>query len=540
MNKYVSRKAKKAIALFLAMSMGLSAGCSKKTGNVNPLDGYKYEQELNVIDDNNRTYYEVFVYSYYDSDGDGIGDIKGVTEKLDYIKDLGFNGIWLMPIMPSPTYHKYDTTNYCDIDKQYGTLEDFKNFLEECHKRDIHVIIDFMMNHTSSQHPWFKEAISYFSDLGKKKPSAKDCPYIDYYHFVKEKDAGTGYYQIGNTEWYYEGSFWDQMPDLDLYSDAARKEIENAAKFWLDLGIDGFRIDGVKYFDTSDERNIEILKWFNDYVKGVKEDAYIVSEVWTDYNLAAEYLKSGVNSTFDFSMGQGSGTIVSSVFQCKRKQVGKHLAETMVSTQETTKKMNPDSTVAEFLTNHDTGRSANFLVDAEKVKMAYALEILMTGNVFVYYGEEIGLSGSGRDENLRAPMYWSNTDKTGMTNGPLDMEKEEYMFPSVAEQEGDALSIYNFIKRCIRIRNENPEIARGEVAVIPEIEDNSICAVTKEYEGSKLALIYNISAEEKTVTLSKATYGYENIRGYVSADGTEVTLTGETITLPPMSMVVLK
>ena len=538
MRKIISKKSKKVIALLMASMMIFSSGCSK--GNVSSLDGYKYEQELNVIDDNNRTYYEVFVYSYYDSDGDGIGDINGVTQKLDYIQDLGFNGIWLMPIMPSPTYHKYDTTDYCDIDSEYGTMEDFKNFLEECHKRDIHVIIDFMMNHTSAKHKWFQEACSYLEGLGKGKVSKKECPYVEYYHFVKEEDAETNYYQVGNSDWYYEGSFWDQMPDLDLYAKPVRKELEDAAKFWLDLGVDGFRMDGVKYFDTSDEKNIEILGWFNDYVKSVKKDAYIVSEVWSDYSLASEYLKSGVNSTFDFTMGQSTGTIISSVFQSANAKVGKKLAEAMVETQKLTKDANADSTVAEFLTNHDTGRCANFLVKPEKIKIAYALEILMTGNVFVYYGEEIGLSGSGKDENLRAPMYWSNTDNSGMTNGPADMEKEEYMFPSLAEQEKDATSIYNFIKRCIRIRNENPEIARGEVAVIPEVEDESVCALTKTYEDSKLVLLYNVSTESKTVTVSKDTYGYEKIRGYLSADGTEVTLDGDTVTLPPYSVVVLK
>ncbi len=527
------------MTLVMAIILACTAGCSESKQNINPLDGYKYEQELNVIDDNNRTYYEVFVYSYYDSDEDGIGDINGVTQKLDYIQELGFNGIWLMPIMPSPTYHKYDTTDYCDIDSEYGTIDDFRNFLEECHKRNIHVIIDFMMNHTSSKHKWFEEACTYLKGLGKEEISVEKCPYIDYYHFEKEEDAGTNYYQVGNSEWYYEGSFWDQMPDLDLYSEAVRGELEQAAKFWLDLGVDGFRIDGVKYFDTSDEKNIEILGWFNDYVKSIKKDAYIVSEVWSDYPIASEYLKSGVNSTFDFTMGQGSGIIASSVFK-SGSNAGKTLAEAIVNVQEVTKKANPDSTVAEFLTNHDTGRCANFLVKPEKVKMAYALEILMTGNVFVYYGEEIGLSGSGKDENLRAPMYWSNTDNTGMTNGPADMDKEEYMFPSLAEQQDNATSIYNFIKRCIRIRNENPEIARGEVAIIEEVKDESICALTKTYEDSKLVLLYNVSKESKTVTISKDTYGYEQIRGYVSTDGTEVILEGDTVTLPPYSAVVLK
>ena len=534
---------KSLLATVLASAIALSGCSGKETSNVSKLDGYKYEQELNVIDDNNRTYYEIFVYSFYDSDGDGIGDLKGVTEKLDYIQDLGFNGIWLMPIMPSPTYHKYDTTNYCDIDSQYGTMDDFKNLVEECHKRDINIIIDFMMNHTSVEHQWFKEATKYLKGLKKdKEPSAKDCVYFDYYNFVKEEEVkGNTYYQVGATDWYYEGAFWDGMPDLKLSSKNVRKELENAAQYWLDLGVDGFRLDGVKYFCAAKEDSIEVLTWFNDYVKAKKEDAYLVGEVWTDITEASEYLKSGIDSVFDFSMGNSDGIIAGVIRRCESTEMGKQFANSMITVQDEIKKNNSDSTVAEFLTNHDTGRTTNFFGKQEKVKLAYALELFSTGNTFVYYGEEIGLNGpTGKDENYRAPMYWSESDKTGMCDGPENMDEFDYYFPSLAEQKDDKTSIYNFVKRCIRIRNENPENATGEIAVIPEVKDDSICAITKTYNDSKIEMLYNLSAETKTVTLSKDTYGYEGIRGYVSVDGTEVTLEGDTVTLPAFSVVILK
>lgn len=535
---------------FLACSMVLVllSGCGKGSTNTKKQEDtdtkstYKYEQELAMIDDNTRNYYEIFVYSFYDSDGDGIGDLNGVTKKLDYIQDMGFNGIWLMPIMPSPTYHKYDTTDYCNIDEQYGTLDDFKKLLEECHKRDIHVIIDFMMNHTSTQHPWFQSATKYLEGLKKnEKPSKKDCPYYAYYNFIpKDEVTSETYYQVGSTDWYYEGQFWEGMPDLNLKNRTVQKELEKAAKFWLDLGVDGFRLDGVKFFTNGDESNIKILKWFNDYVKSQKEDAYIVSEVWDNYNVAAEYLKSGIDSTFDFSFGQSTGVIVSMVRQSQTKDVGQSFANAMLNIQDLTKEANPKATVAEFLTNHDTGRMANILVSDEKIKMAYALELFMSGNAFVYYGEEIALTGAGKDENFRSPMYWSATDKTGMTDGPADMDEIENRFPSVEEQQADENSILNFIKRCLRLRNENPEIARGEMALIPEVKDESICAITKEYKDSKLVMLYNMSTEEKKVTVSKDTYKYQGIRGYASTDGSEVMLSDETVTLPPYSVVILK
>ena len=212
----------------------------------------------------------------------------------------------------------------------------------------------------------------------------------------------------------------------------------------------------------------------------------------------------------------------------------------MLRIEELTQAANPESTVAEFLTNHDTGRMANILGKDEKVKIAYAMELLMPGNAFVYYGEEIGLSGAGSDPNFRAPMYWSAKDENGMTVGPPEMDQFDYKNPPVDEQLKDEQSILNFVKRCIRLRNENPEIARGTSAKITEVTDERICAVTRTYEDSQLVLLYNISPEQKQVTVSKDTYGYEGIRGYASSDGTEVTLDGEQVTLPPYSVVILK
>ena len=144
-------------------------------------EDYPYDQELQIIDDNYRNYYEIFVYSFYDSDGDGIGDLNGVTQQLDYIQDMGFNGIWLMPVFQSTTYHKYDTTDYLTIDSEYGTTEDMQNLIEECHKRGIRIILDFVMNHTSSQHPWFTQACEYLQQLPQgQKPDETECPYVGY------------------------------------------------------------------------------------------------------------------------------------------------------------------------------------------------------------------------------------------------------------------------------------------------------------------------------------------------------------------------
>ena len=212
--------------------------------------------ELNIIDDKYRNYYEVFVDSFYDSDGDGIGDLKGVDEKLGYIKDLGCNGIWLMPIMPSPTYHKYDVTDYMAIDPEYGTMEDFEKLIKDAHENDINVIIDFVMNHSSSKHEWFETACEYLRGLDPADDRSieeltAECPYVGYYHFSREKLNDT-YYEVSGTSFYYEGEFWSEMPDLNYASEDLWNEFETIIRFWTDKDVDGFRMDATMHFEEGD------------------------------------------------------------------------------------------------------------------------------------------------------------------------------------------------------------------------------------------------------------------------------------------------
>ena len=189
---------KRLLSLLMISTMLIMTACGDNTDkNMGKTDEVVLSQmdevntaELDMLDDNYRNYYEVFVYSFCDSDGDGIGDIQGLISKLDYINDgdpttdtdLGCTGIWLMPIMPSTTYHKYDVINYKDIDPQYCTLEDFEELIAECDERGIDVIIDLVLNHSSSQHFWFKEATNYLKNLGDAEPNAEECPYFEYYH----------------------------------------------------------------------------------------------------------------------------------------------------------------------------------------------------------------------------------------------------------------------------------------------------------------------------------------------------------------------
>lgn len=521
------------------------------------------EIPLNIIDDNYRTYYEVFVYSFCDSDGDGIGDLQGLISRLDYINDgddttdsdLGCNGIWLMPVNPSPTYHKYDVIDYYDIDEQYGTLEDFEILLEECDKRGVKVIMDLVLNHSSSQNPWFQEACTYLQGLGDGQPDIEECPYLEYYHFSKEQSGG--YYAVEGTDWYYEAQFWSEMPDLNLDCEALREEIADITQFWLDMGVGGFRLDAVKeYYSGSPQANIEFLAWLNETVKSRKEDAYIVGEAWLPMADYAQYYSSGIDSLFDFAFADKDGIISKVMNGSPASKYGNAQAEldAMFGAY------NEKYIDAPFYTNHDMGRSAGYYAgdySAYQTKMAGAMNLFMSGSAFVYYGEELGMKGSGKDENKRAPMYWSmNTDAEGMCDGPADMDAVKMKFESLEEQAVDDDSIYHYYKKAIKIRNQNPEIARGRTEcltenstdgyILEEGDADSVCVLKKNYEGSELLLIFVTGAEPVKINLSQVNLGGKKvsedaeIRAMLSAGQEQIHFEDGSAEMPGFSILVLK
>lgn len=503
--------------------------------------------EENIIDDNNRMYYEVFVYAFDDSDGDGIGDIKGLTEKLDYIKDLGCNGIWLMPVNSSTTYHKYDVTDYYAIDKEYGTLDDFKTFIKECDDRGIKIIMDMVLNHSSSEHPWFKEAAEYLKTLSDgQEPDPSVCPSVDYYFFTRE-EGKQGYAKLPGTDFYYEAQFWEGMPDLNLGSAALRTELEKIMSYWLDMGVGGFRLDAVKeYYSGKAEDNVEVISWIVNYCKSVKEDAYIVGEAWDSKNSIEKYYGSGIDSLFNFPFAQSEGTICKDIRKAGDGKKGKALAEDIVAYHEMIRNVNDKATDAPFLTNHDVGRISGFLMhDIDKMKFAEAVNILMSGNAFLYYGEELGMDGSvkgsaGKDENKRAPMYWNNEGNDGMAKGSPDMDDVEHKFGSFEEQKGDNKSIYNYIRNVIRIRNAFPQIGRGIETVAEEITDGDIVALWKEYDGEKILLLMNNSDREKTVEIPEIDGRKLELAAGLGIDGTEIEEADGNVKLTAFGVAVLR
>ena len=495
-------------------------------------DDYEYSNELNIIDDNYRNYYEIFVRSFNDSDDDGIGDLNGVTQKLDYLEELGVTGIWLMPINPSKTYHKYDVDDYYEIDSSYGTMDDLENLLEEAEKRDINIIMDLVINHSSTSNYWFSQAYNAVvnGDLDNK--------YIEYYNI--KKGSSSTYYRIGSTDYYYEAYFWDQMPDLNMDCESLREEIKDIAKFWLEKGVSGFRVDAAMhiYGQANDDKNIEFWTWFVDYCKTVKEDVFVVGEIWSNSEKISKYYQSDM-SVFNYYLGGPSlGTSGSYIRAAIIENEAKSIVKSITDWQRKLKGINQDAIDSNFLTNHDNARSAGQLrKNIYAIKFAAALYLMAPGASFTYYGEEIGMMGSGKDENFRAPMYWSY-NKESISDPPPNMDEVKHFFPAVDVQTQYTNLIYSTYKRAFGLRNENPEIARGNTELINVGENFG--AYTSTYNGSTVIIIHNITTKPQTVKLSKSKIGYSEIRGYLNPTGEKFFIQGEEFTFPAYATLILK
>ena len=541
--------------LCLLLSVLMLVGCapsganndsSAAPGSSGAVLATKTEQAISEIkslgespDDNYRTFYEIFVYSFCDSDGDGIGDLQGVISKLDYLQELGINGIWFMPIHPSTSYHKYNVSDYYAIDPQYGTMEDFEQLLAECKARDIHVIIDLVVNHTGSEHAWFKEAVDYLQNLPEgAEPDPKECKYLDYYFFSKEE--GKGSRPVNGTDWYYEGMFDFTMPDINLGSEATRAEIKNIMQFWIDKGVDGFRLDAAKEFYTgSVSKNVEVLSWIQETATSIKPDCYLVAEVWESFNQIAAYYESGITSIFNFAFGNADGKITKVLQGAGNESVVTTYATALEKADTAYRASNPNYIDAPFLSNHDVGRIAGFAGrDENKMKMAAAMNLFMGGSVFIYYGEEIGMPGTGNDPSKRAPFYWNSARDNGTTNPPPECElPAEYELGSLEEQRGDDSSLYNYYRQAIAIRNALPQIARGVPTAEDALNTGCISAYRKTWGEEECIILMNINGEDAKVDLSA--YSDWTLAASLSADGSKIKLKGDTLKLPAWGVAVL-
>ncbi|HEX7137457.1 MAG TPA: alpha-amylase family glycosyl hydrolase [Vicinamibacterales bacterium] len=431
-------------------------------------------------------FYEIFPRSFYDSDGDGIGDLNGITAKLDYLKnDLGVDALWLTPIFESPSYHGYDTTNYEAIGKDYGTKADFDRFLAEAHKRGIRVILDFVMNHTSSQHPWFLDSAS-------STTSAKRDWYV-----WSATDPGWHQPWGGDPSWhplngaYYYGVFWSGMPDLNYRTPAVKDEMFRLGRYWLGQGVDGFRLDATRYLvetgpgpgqsDTAETH--QVLKDFATTVRQTKPESILVAENTTDIANLARYYADDLTMNFNFPLaaavvdGVNSGNSIS-IVSTLRQELAAY----------------PKGFIdAPFLTNHDQTRIATVLrSDPGKLRSAAAILLTLPGAPFVYYGEELGMQNgpTPNDEAKRTPMPW--TPAGGFTTGtPWFAYAPGTSTANVTAEINDPQSLLSYYRSWIAARKRSAALTKGDIA--PLDAGAQLLAFVRDSGDERVLVVHNVS-----------------------------------------------
>lgn len=462
----------------------------------------KYRNKGN-LKEKQGVYYEIFVRSFADSDGDGIGDLNGVTQKLDYLKELGVDGIWLMPIQPSPSYHGYDVTDYNAINPEYGTKKDFELLLKEAHKRNIKVIMDYVINHTSSEHPWFQNAIS-----------DENSEYRNYYRWVKpedktdysafdESDMGYGVWCKAGTDYYY-GIFASDMPDLNYNNPKVRKEIIKSAQNWLKLGVDGFRLDAARHiygdceFKQQKDPLEANLQWWNEFAIACEEinpDVYLVGEAWKEAETLPEYAQP-FDTKFNFTF---QSDLVAALQNEKAEAVSSKtsLAKSLEDILEEYATYDKNFIDGMFISNHDQDRILSQVKTEEKAKLAANIYLTLPGNPFIYYGEEIGMKGQTPDENIREPFKWSKDGNDLDTTWEEDAFNQDTM-PLEKQQASSADTMYHHYKELITLRKSHKALTEGSYRAV-DMKNKAIFAYLREYKEEKLLIIHNLSHEKTTL-----------------------------------------
>jgi len=441
---------------------------------------------------NGATCYEIFVRSFYDSDGDGIGDLKGLIQKLDYINDdnsrsnrsLGARCIWLMPVAESPSYHGYDVTNYYRVNPQYGTNDDFKKLIVESHRRGIKVLVDLVLNHASSEHPFFKEAL--------KNPASA---HRDWFRWSSTKPDGKGPW--GQEVWhrsptgngYYYGVFWSGMPDLNYENPAVRDEAKRVATFWLrDMGVDGFRLDAIPYLVEENDKLMHtrgthaFLREFAAHVRSISPNAFTIGEVWDSTGAMLSYYPDQLDAHFAFDV---SNAIIDAVR--KRSMTG--LFAPVLRLQRAL----PANRWSPFLRNHDQTRTMTELGgSASQARLAATLLLTFPGLPFVYYGEEIGMTGDKPDPRLRTPMQWNRGHAGGFTPGePWESLQTDAGSTNVEVEDHDQSSLLNHYRRLIHLRAQNPDLASGDLVPL-DAEDTTVAAFVRRSRDHAVLVVANL------------------------------------------------
>lgn len=530
-------------ALVLAM-VALLCACDfgpKDTTEQFPLNTDVNEAVIPVApaqstDGNARVFYQIFVGSFSDSNGDGVGDLRGIINRFDYLNDgdpnsglsLGVEGIWLTPIFTSSTYHKYDASNYYEIDPKFGTMEDLQELIALCHSRDVKLILDLVINHTGYNHPWFMDF------RVARRDNDTQSPYYDFYSCSDTRENGRTWSKLQSTELFYECNFSHNMPELNYDNPAVRQAVVDLAKFYLDMGVDGFRFDAAKYIYYGDEaKNAEFWQWYLQQLRTIKPDIYTVAEVWDGDSLTYPYFAA--TNCFNFSMSQNGGR----VHQAARGGNVNTYISYLNGYIKDIREQNPDAMLIPFLSNHDMDRSAGYLTSfTGQTKMAANLYLLLPGSPFIYYGEEIGMLGSrggaNTDANRRLAMLWGDGDPVKNPEG-TDY-KAEQANGTVAQQKCDGSSIYTHYKQVIAARKAHPEIANGEMT--PVKTGGKAGGFVSTWNGSSVLVLHNTTTEAVELELSGLTQLTFTQLSAVLGSG-ETSLEGTVLTLGAQTSVIL-
>jgi len=448
-------------------------------------------------------FYEIFVRSFADSNGDGRGDFNGLISKLDYLNDgnpatssdLGIDGIWLMPVFESTSYHGYDTTDYELIEGDYGTNADFKRFLQEAHQRGIRVIIDLVLNHTSVEHPWFLDSAS-----------STASPKRGWYVWSATNPGWNQPWGGTYPSWharngaYYYGAFWSGMPDLNYRNAEAKAEMFRITRHWLVEGVDGYRLDATRYLietgpgeagQADTEGTHQLLKELSAEVRRIRPEAILVAENTVGTARMATYfgsntlVKEGDEMPMNFNFPLASA-IVEGVKNGDSRGIRNTLREMI--------QVYPAGIIdTPFLTNHDQTRVATVLSnDQAKLRNAAAILLTLPGMPFLYYGEEVGLQNgpTSADESKRTPMPWIPSGGF-TTSSPWHPYALGLASGNVASQTADPRSLLSHYRNWIAARKGSPSLGEGNIT--PLETGAQILAFLRESRGERVLVVHNMS-----------------------------------------------
>ncbi|MBZ0171755.1 MAG: hypothetical protein K8E66_05195 [Phycisphaerales bacterium] len=446
-------------------------------------------------------FYEVFVRSFADSTagplaGDGVGDIPGLIERLDELNDgkpggddLGVTALWLMPIAQSPSYHGYDVADYYNVDDEYGTNDDFKRLIDACEHRGMRVIIDLVLNHCSSENAWFVEARDPDSpkhDWFVWRDAVPDWKNnLHMWHPVGDNDTGP----------YYYGFFWKGMPDLNFDNPFVGLAAYDISRHWFeDLGAHGFRLDAIRHLIERGETvasTPETIAWltgYHAYLKSINPGCFSVGEIWGPTSEVRRYIPDALDSAFEFQLAE---TIVAGVNSGDPKALAEHI--------EHLNEAYDNAPFSTFLTNHDMDRLMSQLGGPSdeaiaRNKLAASILLTLPGTPFLYYGEEIGMTGVKPDEDIRTPMQWTpDPMKAGFTTGdPWRKVNNNTADINIAAQKNDPDSLWRHYRDLIELRLGSDALRRGETEVV-ETDNNDLLVFRRALPREEILVLVNLT-----------------------------------------------